>query len=220
MRSPRRTLYGARRSAGDPRSTGAHARARHHPLGCFAGDSYGPGPETSLAHRHRELVADRRHDQRVDRPGEHLRRLFVVGDLRLPPLESPFGGCQAPPGRAFALHRRERRPLARDFAGDAFVERLELGDGDALFFDGRLWHGSFDTDPTAARTALLLQYARADTPVRMPDFASLEMWPFPLAHCAAAAVRRRTGPQAAPRSTASCRRRAPRGMQPKRACRD
>lgn len=66
---------------------------------------------------------------------------------------------------------------ARDFAGDAFVERLELGDGDALFFDGRLWHGSFNTDPAAARTALLLQYARADTPVRMPDFASLD-WPF------------------------------------------
>ncbi|MEP6937369.1 MAG: phytanoyl-CoA dioxygenase family protein [Chthoniobacterales bacterium] len=52
-----------------------------------------------------------------------------------------------------------------------------MGDGDALFFDGRLWHGSDNTRAQGARRALLFQYAAAGSPVKMIDFAHLE-WPF------------------------------------------
>ena len=53
----------------------------------------------------------------------------------------------------------------------------DMQDGDALFFDGRLWHGSHNTRHRGERLALLLQYARADVPVRIPDFSRVE-WPF------------------------------------------
>lgn len=54
----------------------------------------------------------------------------------------------------------------------------ELDDGDALLFDGRIWHGARNTRGTGTRTALLLQFASADTPVSMHDESSFE-WPFP-----------------------------------------
>lgn len=53
----------------------------------------------------------------------------------------------------------------------------DLQDGDALFFDGRLWHGSRNTDEERTRTCLLLQYATPGTPIRIPDLTALE-WPF------------------------------------------
>lgn len=52
----------------------------------------------------------------------------------------------------------------------------DMGDGEAVFFDGRLWHGS-DNTGSATRTALLLQYATPDTPIRMPD-PTAYAWPF------------------------------------------
>lgn len=57
------------------------------------------------------------------------------------------------------------------------VIRPEMGDGDAIFFDGRLWHGTDNTNTEGVRTALLLQYATPDRPIRMPDYADLA-WPF------------------------------------------
>ena len=50
-------------------------------------------------------------------------------------------------------------------------------DGQAVAFDGRIWHASFNRDPAATRTAIVLQYATADTAIRIPDFSRLE-WPF------------------------------------------
>lgn len=55
--------------------------------------------------------------------------------------------------------------------------RLAMSDGEAVFFDGRLWHGSHNTNRWWIRTALLLQYATPDTPIRIPDFSQLD-WPF------------------------------------------
>jgi mannose-6-phosphate isomerase-like protein (cupin superfamily) len=52
-----------------------------------------------------------------------------------------------------------------------------LGNGEAIVFDGRLWHGSRNDRRAGTRTALLLQFAAADTPIRMHDDAKLE-WPF------------------------------------------
>lgn len=53
----------------------------------------------------------------------------------------------------------------------------EMGDGDALVFDGRIWHGTYNGRAAGTRSALLLQYAAATSPVRMIDTAHLE-WPF------------------------------------------
>jgi len=60
-------------------------------------------------------------------------------------------------------------------AGDR-SETLEMSDGQALWFDGHLWHGS-DNVSGKTRTALLLQYATADSPIRIPNLAVLE-YPF------------------------------------------
>lgn len=66
---------------------------------------------------------------------------------------------------------------AKEFDPEAELLQPDVADGDALIFDGRIWHGSLNRRKTGKRIALLLQYAPADTPVRIPDFSSLE-WPF------------------------------------------
>lgn len=54
---------------------------------------------------------------------------------------------------------------------------VPMNDGEALFFDGRIWHGSNNLSPHLSRTAVLLQYAAVDTPIRMPVLGHCE-WPF------------------------------------------
>jgi len=49
--------------------------------------------------------------------------------------------------------------------GAARLVRVDCGDGDGIFFDGRLWHGTFNRLETPRR-ALLLQYGRHGAPVR------------------------------------------------------
>lgn len=56
---------------------------------------------------------------------------------------------------------------ARQHDAEARIVQPEVHDGGALVFDGRVWHGSHNKTK-AVRTALLLQYARADRPVRIP----------------------------------------------------
>lgn len=65
----------------------------------------------------------------------------------------------------------------REYEPDAVLVRPIVENGRALIFDGRVWHSSFNHAPNSKRTALLLQYAAADVPIRMPDFTQLE-WPF------------------------------------------
>ena len=50
-------------------------------------------------------------------------------------------------------------------------------DGDVILFDGRIWHGSVNQLDQGERVALLLQFASADTPVRIPD-PDRPDWPF------------------------------------------
>jgi mannose-6-phosphate isomerase-like protein (cupin superfamily) len=66
---------------------------------------------------------------------------------------------------------------AREANPDAELVKPELNDGDAFLFDGHLWHGSRNDRGTGTRAALLLQFASADSPVRMLDQSKLE-WPF------------------------------------------
>lgn len=57
--------------------------------------------------------------------------------------------------------------LARARVPEAALEHPPVADGEAILFDGRTWHGSRNMG-SARRRALLLQYARADRPVRIP----------------------------------------------------
>lgn len=71
---------------------------------------------------------------------------------------------------------------AQETIGEAEFVQPEMRDGDALFFDGRLWHGSENTRAKGTRIALLFQYAVAGKPVRMPDYDRLDEWPFRYQH--------------------------------------
>ena len=65
---------------------------------------------------------------------------------------------------------------AREYDPRSNLVKLEMTDGEALFFDGRLWHYSHNVS-SKTRHALLLQYATPDTMIRLPDLNSLD-WPF------------------------------------------
>ncbi len=58
--------------------------------------------------------------------------------------------------------------------------RPPLGDGDAILFDGRLWHGCHHRGDRP-RVALLLQFATPATPIRLPRASADRFaWPFQL----------------------------------------
>ena len=57
------------------------------------------------------------------------------------------------------------------------VVPLRTTDGEAVIFDGRLWHASHNRSGDATRCALLLQYASPETAIRIPNF-SRRQWPF------------------------------------------
>ena len=78
--------------------------------------------------------------------------------------------------RAAALDADVAR-WAQRFDPRAEVVSLGLRDGEAVLFDGRLWHGSRNRRRDLARHALLLQFATPRTPIRMPRPARFE-WPF------------------------------------------
>ena len=78
--------------------------------------------------------------------------------------------------RAAALDADVAR-WAQRFDPRAGVVSLELRDGEAVLFDGRIWHGSLNRRREVARYALLLQFATPRTPIRMPRPARFE-WPF------------------------------------------
>jgi mannose-6-phosphate isomerase-like protein (cupin superfamily) len=67
--------------------------------------------------------------------------------------------------------------IARESDPDAALIQPDMTNGDALLFDGRLWHGSDNSRRSGRRLALLLQYAAAESPVRIPEPTQLD-WPF------------------------------------------
>jgi quercetin dioxygenase-like cupin family protein len=66
--------------------------------------------------------------------------------------------------------------IAKRLGSNCSLSRKDVRDGEAFFFDGRVWHGSLNADDRP-RKALLLQYAAADSELRIPDFQVLE-FPF------------------------------------------
>lgn len=66
---------------------------------------------------------------------------------------------------------------ARSAVPDAHLVEVAAANGDMILFDGRMWHSSITRLEAGERLAILLQFASADTPVRIPDLANLR-WPF------------------------------------------
>jgi mannose-6-phosphate isomerase-like protein (cupin superfamily) len=52
-----------------------------------------------------------------------------------------------------------------------------MKNGDAVFFDGNLWHGTDNLNLTGTRKALLIQYATPDRRIQVPSYNHLD-WPF------------------------------------------
>lgn len=69
--------------------------------------------------------------------------------------------------------------LARRHDPKAELRQPPAGDGEGIIFDGRLWHGSHNTQPKHIRRALLFQYATGDARVRIPDLQTTG-WPIPM----------------------------------------
>ena len=66
---------------------------------------------------------------------------------------------------------------ARERDSRSGVLPMDTQDGEALVFDGRLWHGSANVNQRGTRHAVLLQYATPKTAIRIPDLQRLA-WPF------------------------------------------
>jgi quercetin dioxygenase-like cupin family protein len=65
---------------------------------------------------------------------------------------------------------------AREADGHSNFVQSDMSDGQGLLMDGGLWHASHNA-ARLPRAALLLQYAAAGTPVKIPNFNHVE-WPF------------------------------------------
>jgi uncharacterized RmlC-like cupin family protein len=66
--------------------------------------------------------------------------------------------------------------FARETNPNAALVQPEASDGEAILYDGRIWHATHNRRSEGRRLALLLQYAAADAPVFMPDF-NQPSWP-------------------------------------------
>ena len=66
---------------------------------------------------------------------------------------------------------------ARERDSRSGVVSMDAADSQAVLFDGRLWHGTHNSNRLRSRCAVLLQYATPQTPIRIPDLAHRD-WPF------------------------------------------
>lgn len=65
---------------------------------------------------------------------------------------------------------------AREYNPESKHIQPNVSNGDALLFDGRLWHGTHNQREHGSRVAILLQYAAADRVIKLIDFRKLS-WP-------------------------------------------
>ena len=65
------------------------------------------------------------------------------------------------------LDRNDILTWAKQHNPESDLQQPVMQDGDALFFDGRTWHGSHNENHSGTRVALLLQYAVPEVPIRI-----------------------------------------------------
>src|SRR5262249_46678094 len=75
-----------------------------------------------------------------------------------------------------ALDLGELARWARERDSESELVPVPTTDGEAVFFDGRLWHGTHNVS-RRTRAALLLQCAAPASAIRIPDLNYLD-WPF------------------------------------------
>jgi mannose-6-phosphate isomerase-like protein (cupin superfamily) len=105
-----------------------------------------------------------------------------ASSLKVAPYSHEFG---APLQRVMQEQGKQREEVtdadvalwARDRHPGSGVVRVDARDGDAIVFDGRLWHGSENFNRAGTRQAALLQYATPRRPIRIPNLNRLT-WPF------------------------------------------
>jgi uncharacterized cupin superfamily protein len=104
--------------------------------------------------------------------------------LKVVPRSHRFGVSLQQVLQEKGLHRAEVADgdvagWARELDEESGVVPVPASDGEAIVFDGRLWHGSSNVRRVVTRSALLLQYASPRTPIRIPNLERLD-WPFEL----------------------------------------
>jgi ectoine hydroxylase-related dioxygenase (phytanoyl-CoA dioxygenase family) len=75
------------------------------------------------------------------------------------------------------VSREDVEGWAREIDASSDTVQFEMGDGEAVVFDGRVWHGSHNERVGEPRIALLLQYAHPSRAIRMADLTKLD-FPF------------------------------------------
>jgi len=113
-----------------------------------------------------------------------LAHTNVGSSLKVVPFSHRFG---APLQQVMQEHGSDRgavtdadvRRWARELDSRSDVISLDSTDGQAVVFDGRLWHGSENLNRRGTRHAVLLQYATPRTRIRIPNLQRLA-WPFEL----------------------------------------
>ena len=76
--------------------------------------------------------------------------------------------------------------LVRSWAPDAELVEPEMTDGDGIFFDGRLWHGTDNRSRSGERLALVLQFAGGGAPSAHPGLERARLAVSPPRRAAAA----------------------------------
>ena len=109
-----------------------------------------------------------------------LEHTAAASSLLLMPGSHRFGVTVQETAHRFGKRRREIRnedilAWAAEHEPQSRIAQVEMSDGEALLFDGALWHGSHNLT-RETRQALLLQYAVPALPIRIADFGHLE-WP-------------------------------------------
>lgn len=112
-----------------------------------------------------------------------LRNTCRESSLAVIPYSHRFGESLQEVGHGVGLARGEAtsdaiEAWARERNPRSETLKLDMTDGEVLLFDGRLWHGSDNLLDSGTRTALILQYAAADMPIRIPDPDGGFEWPF------------------------------------------
>ncbi len=97
---------------------------------------------------------------------------FIAGSHRFgQPVQQALAEGGGPDSDARVLE------LAREIDPTARLVRQGAADGQAVLFDGRIWHAGRNETSDVLRVSLLLQYAAADMVLRMPASDDYR-WPF------------------------------------------
>jgi ectoine hydroxylase-related dioxygenase (phytanoyl-CoA dioxygenase family) len=133
------------------------------------------------------------HPWHCDTESHHPGGGFVTAWVALEhvtPQTTPVFVTRTHPNAKPVQQVRQERGIRRDAVDDDTIVQLArqsdpacclaappVRNGQAILFDGRIWHATHNTQRDRTRLALLLQYCRADIAVRIPVGHQTE-WPF------------------------------------------